>query len=186
MNETTQSSEQPENNSKVTEFFKGVWEDLTELKLNLFKPKNINQEYQDEKGQVQLVGQITCNRLQQEPFKTWYNEHYEAYKTNQEVIKELKPKLTDVKTKVFLGTWCGDTKRGVPQFIKLTEKLCYKYKHIDLIAVDRTKNTPNGLADGHNIEKVPTYIFYRDGQEIGRIIENPKTTLEEDMMEILS
>jgi hypothetical protein len=35
------------------------------------------------------------------------------------------------------------------------------------------------------VERVPTFIFYRDGKEIGRIIENPKTSLIEDFLEIV-
>jgi hypothetical protein len=36
------------------------------------------------------------------------------------------------------------------------------------------------------VEKVPTFIFYRSDREIGRIVENPKTGLLEDTIEILS
>jgi len=35
------------------------------------------------------------------------------------------------------------------------------------------------------VERVPTFIFFRDGREIGRIVENPKTGMVEDFMEIL-
>jgi hypothetical protein len=31
---------------------------------------------------------------------------------------------------------------------------------------------------------VPAYIFRREGEEIGRIVENPKTGRLEDMMDI--
>jgi len=32
---------------------------------------------------------------------------------------------------------------------------------------------------------VPTFIFYRGGGEIGRIVENPKAGMIEDFMEIV-
>jgi predicted DsbA family dithiol-disulfide isomerase len=37
-----------------------------------------------------------------------------------------------------------------------------------------------------NVEKVPTFIFSRDGKEIGRIKENPKTGMIEDMLNIVA
>ena len=36
------------------------------------------------------------------------------------------------------------------------------------------------------IEAIPTFIVYRKDAEIGRIVETPKTTLEADLLEILS
>jgi hypothetical protein len=37
-----------------------------------------------------------------------------------------------------------------------------------------------------NIVRVPTFIFYKNNSEAGRIIEVPKTSLEQDMVNILS
>ena len=39
---------------------------------------------------------------------------------------------------------------------------------------------------GLNIHHVPTVIFYKNGNEIGRIIEYPVQLLEEDMVAILT
>ena len=35
------------------------------------------------------------------------------------------------------------------------------------------------------VERVPTFVFFRDGKEIGRTIENPKKSLLDDFLEIL-
>jgi hypothetical protein len=35
-----------------------------------------------------------------------------------------------------------------------------------------------------NIERVPTFIFKRGGEEIGRIIETPDESLEADMLKL--
>ena len=37
----------------------------------------------------------------------------------------------------------------------------------------------------YEMEKVPTFIFYRHEKEIGRIIEHPEERLEEDINKIL-
>jgi hypothetical protein len=36
------------------------------------------------------------------------------------------------------------------------------------------------------VERVPTFIFFRGSQEIGRIVEHPKNSLMEDTIAILS
>ena len=37
-----------------------------------------------------------------------------------------------------------------------------------------------------SIINVPTFIFYKDGEELGRIVEYPIQDLESDMLKILS
>ena len=55
-----------------------------------------------------------------------------------------------------------------------------------MIAVDRTKEEPKAEVEGYEIEYVPTLIFYREQKEIGRIIETPELSLEEDILAILN
>jgi hypothetical protein len=38
--------------------------------------------------------------------------------------------------------------------------------------------------DAMQIKNVPTFIFYREGMEIGRIIEKPTNSLESDLYEL--
>ena len=54
-----------------------------------------------------------------------------------------------------------------------------------MIAVDRNKEDLNGEVDSLAIELVPTFIFYREGKEIGRIEESPRETLEKDFNKIV-
>jgi len=56
---------------------------------------------------------------------------------------------------------------------------------MDLITLDRDKKSGLGLEDGKNIHHVPTIIIYKRGKELGRIIESPIETLEEDIFNIL-
>jgi hypothetical protein len=37
-----------------------------------------------------------------------------------------------------------------------------------------------------NIFKVPTFIFYKDGKEIGRYVEYARVSLEKDILKIVS
>ena len=62
----------------------------------------------------------------------------------------------------------------------------FNYKNLELVAVDRSKKTPDNLQEGFNIIRVPTFIFYKNGEEIGRFVEYPRETVEEDILKIVS
>ena len=54
-----------------------------------------------------------------------------------------------------------------------------------LIAVNEDKKTEEDEIDTLNIKLVPSFIFYRDGSELGRIVESPEKSLEVDVLGIL-
>jgi len=94
-------------------------------------------------------------------------------------------KLDEIKIVCIQGTWCSDSRREVPRFFKILYELNYDLENLTMICVDRKKQADNIDVDQFVIEKVPTFIFYKDDSELGRIIETPKNTLEIDLLEIL-
>lgn len=133
-----------------------------------------------------LVGKAQKSDLQQEPFTTWYTMHYSEYQTDQETISELKKHLKDLEITIFMGTWCEDSHEKVPQFYKILEQIGFNEKNITLITMDENKTTPELFEKGLHITNVPTFIFFKNGQEINRIVESPVISLEKDMLTILS
>ena len=133
-----------------------------------------------------LIGPIDETGFKQDPFSTWYDVNYEDYIVDESLIEELKSLSKDIEIKTFMGTWCGDSKRETPNFIKILDAIDFKERNHSLIAVNREKATPEHLEKDLNITNVPTFIFYKDGKEINRIVEYPIETLEKDMLAILS
>lgn len=118
-------------------------------------------------------------------FKEMYDPIYAAYVPDAATMIELKKLVKKEKIKIVFGTWCGDSKVNVPNFFKVLDNLQFKEKNVEIIAVDGAKKAENGIIDGLNIERVPTFIvFDKKGKELGRIVEHPKTTLEGDLLEI--
>lgn len=118
-------------------------------------------------------------------FSGWFEEEYSAYKINEEIFEEVSEKLDELKITIVLGTWCSDSKREVPRFLKILDQLNFSQSKVEYIFVDRSKKGLSGEVDNLNIEYVPTIIFYKDEEEIGRIIESPDETLEEDLISIV-
>ncbi|MCX3266410.1 MAG: thioredoxin family protein [Pedobacter agri] len=118
-------------------------------------------------------------------FKEMYDPLYAAYVPDAATMIELKKLVKKEKIKIVFGTWCGDSKVNVPNFFKVLDNLQFKEKNVEIIAVDGAKKAENGIIDGLNIQRVPTFIvFDKKGKELGRIVEHPKTTLEGDLLAI--
>lgn len=133
-----------------------------------------------------LVGIANKAMLQQAPFNSWYDMFYNDYKIDGAIISQLKPHMKDVKIKLFMGTWCGDSKRETPHFYKIMDALQFDEKNIELITVDRAKSTSENDQQGFDIQRVPTVIFFRNNKEIGRFVEYPRESMEADFLKITS
>ncbi|RXG12411.1 thiol-disulfide isomerase/thioredoxin [Leeuwenhoekiella aestuarii] len=131
-----------------------------------------------------LTGPAERSQLQSGAFGEWFNPFYASYRVDEDLAKELKPLLKDVDITLFMGTWCGDSKRETPRIYKIFDAVD-KSDEVKLITVDRSKTTPQGLEEGKDIKRVPTLILSKDGKELGRIVEYPIESLEADMLKIL-
>jgi thiol-disulfide isomerase/thioredoxin len=149
----------------------------------IYEPINQTVPY---KESIILLGKVNREGFQQEPFKIWYNKNFEEYVVDDATVEMLAPLLNDVKIKAFMGTWCSDSKRETPTFYKILDAANYDINNLDMVAMSRQKDTPAQYEKDLNIFRVPTFIFYRDGQEIGRYVEFARETLEKDMYTILS
>lgn len=133
-----------------------------------------------------LLGRIDRKGLQREQFKTWFDSTYREHVLDTLLIKQLKPLMENKDLRVFMGTWCEDSQREVPALYHILDELEYDTENLYLTAVSRNKTTPQGYEEGYNIEYVPTIIFTDGVEELGRIVEYPRESLEKDMFLILS
>ena len=130
-----------------------------------------------------ITGSITKEVLLTPEFP-WFERNYRTYIVSDSEIAELKNLVTDnVSFKVFSGTWCSDSRMWIPKYYKLMDTL--DCKNYEIFGLDRKRTSPEKTEKNYNITIVPTFIVFRDGKEIGRILENPSKSLQEDFMEIL-
>ena len=160
------------------------------LSVSLFiNGQDLNKEITLDNGQKFLVGEITKEALAQTTYKGWYKTNYDNYEVKQNLVEKFKDKLEKYQILVFLGTWCGDSKREVPRFMKILDAAGYSSKNLKIVALDRRKDSykksPDGEEWGLQILRVPTFIFYKNGREQNRIIETPNKSLEEDILKII-
>ena len=126
-----------------------------------------------------LVGDVSFELLlSQNP--VFYSE-YESYKVDDQ-FELLGVKELDVI--IMFGTWCHDSKREVPRMLRILKSIGMSFEKISLIAVDMGKSEPGGRGKLFNIKRTPTFIFFKEGVEVGRIIEHPEVSLESDLRKL--
>lgn len=153
------------------------------LQENLF-----NQKVEDTvDGGEMLLGKIKLEALKNDPFKTWFNEGYANHPLDTLAIDSIKPLLSGVKLKVFMGTWCEDSQREIPALYKILQQCAFNFKdNMEVVAMTHDKTTPFLFEKDLNITYVPTLIFYENNIELNRIVEYTQQTLEKDILTILS
>lgn len=133
-----------------------------------------------------LIGIANKESFADEAYKSWFDSRYEEYETDKEVIEQLKSEINNYTIRGFMGTWCGDSKREVPRFYKILEETGFNQDYFELITVGRNKKTPDNLQEGYDLLRVPTFIFLKDGKEVGRYVEYPRETIEKDILKIIT
>ncbi|MFN4111119.1 MAG: thioredoxin family protein [Ignavibacteria bacterium] len=145
---------------------------------------NLNKLVTDEKtNKPMLIG--LCNRenfSKDTTFSWWFESEYDYYQPEDSTIQLIN--LDSVKIVCVMGTWCSDSRREVPHFYKILDMLKFDETNLEVYCVDRKKQAEGYDIDQYVIERVPTFIFYKNDSEIGRIIETPQETLERDMLKI--
>jgi len=134
-----------------------------------------------------LLGYINPGMFSNHPHSEWYVRGRDEYNPDRTVIEGLGTAISDdLSILVVLGTWCPDSRREVPRFMKIVAETGFPAERMVFVGVDISKIAPVGGYDTLNIERVPTFIFLKNKVEAGRIIETPVTSLEQDMLNILT
>ena len=115
-----------------------------------------------------------------------WKDKYDKFEPAADMVEAIKAKLgPDMKIDVYLGLWCPDSRNNVPLFIKFLDRLGTGVP-VRYFGVPRKANRDvKYYVEEMKVERVPSFIFYRDGKEIGRIVENPKSGMVEDIMDIV-
>jgi len=128
-----------------------------------------------------LIGKVTQANIAD---SIWYKENLNGAIASDSEIDQLNEYTSKVKVEVYFGTWCDDSQMWVPAFIGLMAKTNLK-ADVELIALDRSKKSTETQKLGEIIDKVPTFVVWRDDKECGRIVESPEESLVKDLTKIL-
>lgn len=149
-----------------------------------------NQKMIDRNGNQMLIGCCTREALLQEPFATWYIKNYNDYSIDTMAANEIKKNIRNKQFILFLGTWCGDSRRETPRILKIFDYCNVNSEQIKLVMVSNHdsayKQSPSHEERGMNILRVPTLIVLENNKEINRIVESPIESIEKDLLKIIT
>jgi dipeptidyl aminopeptidase/acylaminoacyl peptidase len=146
-------------------------------------------------GSTVLVGEVTREDIIKN-IAGWDDEYF-SYTPDEATVGDIAGRLEGVRLVVVLGTWCSDSHREVPRLWKVLEQVGFPPENMRTFAVERAKAAPDSalttelidwsknVRDYYGIKAVESIIVYRDGVELGRIVEAPATSIEADLLEIL-
>jgi hypothetical protein len=104
--------------------------------------------------------------------------------------RELAAVAPGAALKVYLGTWCSDSRREVGRFWRVLDELAGRTDGVpftvEYVGVDRKKVEPAALLAGAGLHHVPTFVVSRDGVECGRVVEKAPHGIERDLADLLA
>lgn len=111
----------------------------------------------------------------------WHKPINTSYRADAAVLAELA-QVDSFELKLFFSSWCHDSKREVPRFLSIEPQL--PLRSFQMIALDTTRLDERGLAPALGVKVTPIFVVFRNGQELGRIVERPQESLEADLLRI--
>ena len=137
-----------------------------------------------------LIGRVSWSDLADLP---GWQESYDAFSPNPEVLQRLAALKPHGRALVILGTWCSDSRREVPRFLAVLEALGASASiDVDIYAVDRSKRVQvpgfdDPLLPSCQVDRVATILIADgDGHELGRVVEQPTVSIETALEEMFT
>ncbi len=137
------------------------------------------------KEEAALVGPATREQIEG-GYPDWVQAEVGS-QPDAEAAKALASVPPGAEVTVFLGTWCGDSRREVPRFWRGLDETggAVPFK-VTYVTVDREKKKPAGPVTENGVRYLPTFIVRRDGHEVGRIVETAPNGIEHDLLALLT
>lgn len=129
-----------------------------------------------------LSGPVTEQQIREVKIFDLYTKRY---KPDPKIITQLNSVQDTILIDVFMGMWCHDSKREIPAFFKIMESIDNPLITANYTALEYRRRGPKDIIKENNIKRTPTFIIYKNGKEVGRIIEEVEVSMESDLYEII-
>jgi hypothetical protein len=130
-----------------------------------------------------IVGKTTQGSLMRDVPAFWTG--YRDYTPRKDFVEKIAAVRGEYDILVFFGTWSPGSLREVPRLLRVLDAAYNKDLRLALYGVDRSQKEGLGMSERFDIRRVPTTVVLRDGIELGRIVETPATSTEEELLTIL-
>ena len=139
----------------------------------------------DPVGTKIVTGRFSPSLLESDSSFVWYPHEFKSFNPDSSSVAPISTHAANLHFIVVGGTWCSDTRRELPRFFKTLAVAHVDGEKVELYGVDRSKVSQDGLTERYNINRVPTFIVFLQGQEVGRIVEFSKPGIDIELANIL-
>ncbi len=145
-----------------------------------------SETYRDSDGNKVVKGFLTRKDFVTDSSFSWFVKNQQGYVPDSAAVRAIRSNSQNIHIVAFGGTWCHDTKFILPKFFVLADASGLNPDRITVIGVDHNKQTIQHLSEIFNITNVPTLIVFKNGKEIGRVVEFGKHGMfDQDLGEIV-
>ena len=138
---------------------------------------------QDEEQPLRYVGRFTLDEVLEHDER--YADAAFLFIPDADALEVFRGVEHPVTIKMFYRTDCIDSVREVPRFIRTIQLADNDNIQVDAIGLERGSAEPAELVAGWDIQRVPTFIVVIDGEEVGRVIETARESIEIDLAKFL-
>ncbi|GAB4363263.1 MAG: thioredoxin family protein [Calditrichia bacterium] len=131
-----------------------------------------------------LIGQLTPRDIW-DHLPEWYAD-FMIYQPDSHIVAQLADIQEDFRILCVLGTWCSDSRDGVPPFLKSIAEANNPHLQVELYGVGRENRDSLSIYLTYKIERVPTFVILYENQEIGRMVETPEETFAADLLKLIT
>jgi thiol-disulfide isomerase/thioredoxin len=130
-----------------------------------------------------LIGPLTRAKLEER--QPGYARRTRIYHPDAAMVAKLAGVKRPVQILAFFGTWCQICKHHLPALLATLDAARNPKLELSLVGIDENVAEPRGLITQYRVMTTPTILVLVDGQELGRIEEDPRISVEADLADIL-
>ena len=98
-----------------------------------------------EEGETVILGPMNRANLNTDEFKGWFEPSYKSQKVPEVWVNDHLSLCEEITFKLFLGTWCEDTKRELGPMFKILDALNVHHNRIEMYGLSEYKDSPDRL-----------------------------------------
>lgn len=114
-----------------------------------------------------------------------FQDCFDTYHPQELFIQKIRSLREYIRLEVFMNTECSRSKELIPSFIKILKTADNPYIEAEYFLLPNDQSQWETYSEGRSISKIPTFIVYNENLEMGRIVEKPLQSLEQDLVDIL-
>ena len=107
----------------------------------------------------QSFGEFSRDQLENSTHNSWFIENYNAHLLNKALVSQIDSLFDDIEVRVYMGTWCKDSQREVPGFIKIIDALEANHQVHPIVGLNEDKVSHDGSSEKAGVTNVTTFIF---------------------------